>query len=70
MRFIELFVLRAINHRIANGGDVPALRRYFNALVETSLPTVGLAAHMSQMGPERALASLMVDRSGHRTAQP
>jgi len=52
----ELLVLRTINHRIAVGGDVPALRRYISVLIETSLPSLGLAVHMSQMGPARALA--------------
>jgi adenylate cyclase len=52
----ELLVLRVIQHRIAVGGDVPAIRRYFSVLIETSLPTLGLAVHMSQMGPARALA--------------
>jgi adenylate cyclase len=52
----ELLVLRTIQHRIAVGGDVPAFRRYLSVLIETSLPSLGLAVHMSQMGPVRALA--------------
>jgi adenylate cyclase len=52
----ELLVLRVIRHRIEIGGDVPAYRRFLSVLIETSLPSLGLAVHMSQMGPERALA--------------
>jgi adenylate cyclase len=52
----ESLVLRVIRHRIEIGGDVPAYRRYLSVLIETSLPSLGLAVHMSQMGPERALA--------------
>ena len=55
----ELLVLRVIRHRIAVGGDVPAIRRYFSVLIETSLPTLALAVHMSQMGPARALAFII-----------
>ena len=35
---------------------MPAYRRYLSVLIETSLPSLGLAVHMSQMGPARALA--------------
>jgi len=52
----ELLVLGAIRHRIAHGGDIPVFRRYLNALVETSIPSLGLAAQMSMMGPVRALS--------------
>jgi len=51
----ELLVLRVIRRRIAEGRDVSAPRRYLSVLIETSLPTIGLAIQMSQMGPERAL---------------
>ena len=34
----EFAVLRLIRNRIAHGGDVPVLRRYFSVLIETSLP--------------------------------
>src|SRR5207245_946382 len=50
----ELLVLRVIQHRIEVGGDVPALRRYLSVLIETSLPSVGPALHVSQMGPAQA----------------
>ena len=51
----ELFVLDVIRRRMAQGRDVSAPRRYLSVLIETSLPTIGLAVQMSQMGPGRAL---------------
>ena len=35
--------------------DVPRLRRYVSALIETSMPTVALALHMENMGSAQAL---------------
>jgi adenylate cyclase len=52
----EASVLVLITERINRGGDVPQLRRYFNALVETSVPSVVIATHMSNMGAAQALA--------------
>ena len=52
----EATVLVLITDRIKQGGDVPQLRRYFNALVETSVPSVVIATHMSNMGAAQALA--------------
>ena len=52
----EATVLVLITDRIKQGGDVPQLRRYFNALVETSVPSVVIATHMSSMGAAQALA--------------
>src|SRR6516164_8175649 len=52
----EASVLVLITERINRGGDVPQLRRYFNALVETSVPSVVIATHMSSMGAAQALA--------------
>jgi adenylate cyclase len=51
----EVTVLWLLQRHIALGHDVPVLRRYFSALIETSLPTIALAIHMNAMGPERAL---------------
>src|SRR6201747_200267 len=51
----ELTVLWLLQRRIALNRDVPVLRRYISALIETSLPTVALAIQMNAMGPERAL---------------
>src|SRR4051812_38492363 len=52
----ELSVLRIVKMRLEQGGDVPYARRYLGALIETSLPTVGLYLHMNAMGPTLALA--------------
>jgi adenylate cyclase len=51
----ELTVLRLLQRRIALNLDVPVLRRYISALIETSLPTIALVIEMNAMGPERAL---------------
>jgi adenylate cyclase len=51
----ELAVLRLLQRRIALNQDVPVLRRYLSALIETSLPTMALVFQMNAMGPERAL---------------
>jgi adenylate cyclase len=51
----ELTVLWLLQRRIALNRDVPVLRRYISALIETSLPTIVLAIEMNAMGPERAL---------------
>jgi adenylate cyclase len=52
----ELNVLRVVRGRLAQGRDVPYARRYVGAVVETSLPTVGIYLHMNSMGPPEALA--------------
>lgn len=51
----EVTVLYLLQRHIALNHDVPVLRRYLGALIETSLPTIALAIHMNAMGPERAL---------------
>jgi adenylate cyclase len=51
----ELTVLWLLQRRIALNHDVPVLRRYLSALIETSLPTIVLAIEMNAMGPDRAL---------------
>jgi adenylate cyclase len=52
----EASVLVLITRRIKRGGDVPQLRRYVGALVETSLPSVVIATQMSDIGAAQALA--------------
>ena len=52
----ELSVMRLLGQRLAQGRDVPYARRYLGALIETSLPTVGLYLQMTAMGPTQALA--------------
>src|SRR5258705_4348585 len=52
----ELSVLRLVSARLAQGRDVPYARRYLGALIETSLPTVGLYLEMKAMGPAQAVA--------------
>jgi adenylate cyclase len=51
----EVTVLWLLQRRIALNRDVPVLRRYVSAVIETSLPTIALAIQMNAMGPERAL---------------
>jgi adenylate cyclase len=51
----ELTVLWLLQRRIALNLDVPVVRRYISALIETSLPTIALVIEMNAMGPERAL---------------
>ncbi|KAA0076502.1 adenylate/guanylate cyclase domain-containing protein [Tardiphaga sp. P9-11] len=52
----ELGVLYLVGRRIRQRKDIPVLRRYFSALIETSLPTAALYLHMTWMGPETGLA--------------
>src|SRR4051794_16667416 len=51
----ELWVHAAITRHIKLNRDLPVLRRYFGALIETSIPTAALALHMDNMGPVQAL---------------
>jgi adenylate cyclase len=39
--------------------DVPVIRRYLGALIETSLPTIALAVHIQNMGEVQALGFVM-----------
>lgn len=52
----ELFIVYLVSRRIAQHRDVPILRRYISALIETSLPTAALYLHMNWLGPTQALA--------------
>lgn len=52
---IESIALGVISHEMRNRRDLPVFRRYLNAFIETSMPTLGLAVQMTHMGDERAL---------------
>jgi adenylate cyclase len=51
----ELWVHSVISRQLKLHRDVPIYRRYFGALVETTMPTVALALHIGNMGPVQAL---------------
>jgi len=52
----ELSVLALISRQLKLDRDLPRARRYFGALIETSLPSIVIAVHMSNMGSAQALA--------------
>jgi adenylate cyclase len=52
---LESLALAVVSYEMKHRHDVPVLRRYFNALIETSVPTIVLGIQMTQMGDERAL---------------
>jgi adenylate cyclase len=51
----ELWVHGAITRHMRQGRDLPVVRRYVGALIETSMPTVALALHINSMGSVAAL---------------
>src|SRR5229473_2125339 len=51
----ELWVHAMISRHLRLNRDVPVIRRYFGALIETSMPTIALALHIDNMGPVQAL---------------
>jgi adenylate cyclase len=51
----ELWVRSSINRHLRLDRDVPVVRRYFSALIETSMPTLALALHIDSMGSVEAL---------------
>jgi adenylate cyclase len=51
----EFVILHLLGRRLAMHQDVPTLRRYFSALIETSVPTYVLYLDMNWMGPAQAL---------------
>jgi adenylate cyclase len=55
----ELWVYAAITRYLRLDRDIPVYRRYIGALIETSMPTVGLALHIESMGPVQALGFVM-----------
>jgi len=55
----ELWVHGNIRRHLRLDRDLPVLRRYLGALIETSLPTFALALHIRNMGPVEALGFVM-----------
>ncbi len=51
----ELWVHAAISRHLKLHRDVPVIRRYLGALVETTMPTIVLALHIENMGSVQAL---------------
>lgn len=51
----EVWVHAQIRRNLRLGGDVPIVRRYVGALIETSLPTVILILQIHSMGASQAL---------------
>lgn len=51
----ELVVYRLVKHQLALDHDVPVVRRYISAFIETSMPTIALALHIDNMGSTQAL---------------
>jgi adenylate cyclase len=51
----ELQAHVAITRQLKRGGDLSALRRYLGVFIETSVPTIALAFHIDNMGPQLAL---------------
>lgn len=51
----ELWVHAVISRHLKLHRDVPVIRRYFGALIETTMPTVALALHIENMGSVQAL---------------
>lgn len=56
---LELWVHGAITRHLRLGRDLPLVRRYLGALIETSMPTVVLALHIDNMGAVAALGFVM-----------
>jgi adenylate cyclase len=51
----EWWVHAVIKRHLKLHSDVPVFRRYFGALIETTMPTIALALHIENMGPVQAL---------------
>src|SRR5712672_1862901 len=51
----ELSVHALVSRQLKLGRDVPVVRRYLGALIETTMPTVALALHIDNMGSVQAL---------------
>src|ERR1700674_2500533 len=51
----ELWVHAVISRHLKLHQDVPVYRRYFGALIETTMPTIALALHIENMGPVQVL---------------
>ena len=55
----ELWVHTVISRHLKLDRDVPVIRRYLGALIETTMPTIALAVHIENMGPVQALGFVM-----------
>jgi len=55
----ELWVHAMLRRYLKLDRDVPVIRRYLGALIETSLPTIALAVHIRNMGEVQALGFVM-----------
>jgi adenylate cyclase len=55
----ELWVHAMLSRHLRLDHDVPVIRRYLGALIETSLPTIALAVHIQNMGEAQALGFVM-----------
>ena len=51
----EVWVHSVISRHLGKDRDLPVIRRYISALVETSMPTLALAMHIDSMGHVEAL---------------
>jgi adenylate cyclase len=51
----ELSVLALVTWQLKLDRDLPRVRRYFGAFIETSVPSLVIALHMSNMGAPQAL---------------
>ena len=51
----ELSVHSLVSRQLKLNRDVPVARRYFGALIETTMPTIALALHIENMGSVQAL---------------
>jgi adenylate cyclase len=51
----ELWVHAMISRHLRLDRDVPVIRRYLGALIETTMPTAALALHIENMGAVQAL---------------
>jgi adenylate cyclase len=56
----ELITRKVFNYYLRHDRDVPVLRRYLNAFVETSIPTVVIIAFVKTMHPDVAMTSAAV----------
>ncbi|MDO9299578.1 adenylate/guanylate cyclase domain-containing protein [Bradyrhizobium sp.] len=55
----ELTVHAVVSRDLRLDHDVPVVRPYIGALIETSIPTIGLALHINSMGAVEALGFVM-----------
>jgi adenylate cyclase len=51
----ELWVHTSVSRHLNRNHDLPVIRRYLGALIETSMPTFALALHIDSMGRVEAL---------------